>query len=482
MAEHLVAGEDGLYRYRYSREAAASALTAGGRVHARSARGRLPDADRARRRVRARERGRGRRGRGELRRAGSRSCPAVTPCCGTRWPRRARGARVRADGDARMSLRQRPMTAAEFESGASGSSRTYAEEIGRRPAAHPEQAAAKAAISFARLLPDGVDTPNHSISCSRTSDGSAVGQLWIAEERWTAGLACTCTDSTSAQAERGRGFGREAMLMVEDEARAHGLDRIELNVWPSNHVAHALYRSLEFEETSLGMVKLRVNNGARHRYSARSEVDRMTTKITASAMPGTDERARAGVDDLLARRRRGIHRLLAGRDPWATAWASSALTSSLTTRGRAELGPISESASTLVAQRQKPPHAVVGERRTRSDSRTDVAHRHEAVIERRRRRDQPSLEHRARVSEHRVAVAEKSSSSRSMPPSPSVDWAYCDVLGDLSPLRRHRLGHLDVELHAVGAAARSGTPDWGRPGTTPVAPRPAGRSNVSPCH
>jgi ribosomal protein S18 acetylase RimI-like enzyme len=155
-----------------------------------------------------------------------------------------------------MSLRKRPMTAAEFEIWKASSAETYAREIEHALRLSPEQAAAKAATSFAQLLPDGVETPNHSVYVFEDEDGSAVGQLWIAEERVDGRARLYVYRLDITQAERGRGFGREAMLMVEDEARARGLDRIELNVWPTNRVAHALYRSLEFEETSLGMVKL----------------------------------------------------------------------------------------------------------------------------------------------------------------------------------------------------------------------------------
>jgi ribosomal protein S18 acetylase RimI-like enzyme len=156
-----------------------------------------------------------------------------------------------------MSLRKRPMTAAEFEDWRAASTATYAQEIEQALRLSPEQAAAKAASSFAHLLPQGVDTPNHSIYVfEEEGDGTPVGQLWIAEERVDGRARLYVYRLDITQAERGRGFGREAMLIVEAEARARGLDRIELNVWPSNRVAHALYRSLEFEETSLGMVKL----------------------------------------------------------------------------------------------------------------------------------------------------------------------------------------------------------------------------------
>jgi ribosomal protein S18 acetylase RimI-like enzyme len=50
--------------------------------------------------------------------------------------------------------------------------------------------------------------------------------------------------------QQGRGYGRAAMRLAEDEARARGMDRIELNVFGGNEVARGLYRSMGYVETS----------------------------------------------------------------------------------------------------------------------------------------------------------------------------------------------------------------------------------------
>ncbi len=148
------------------------------------------------------------------------------------------------------------MTAAEFDVWRERIEKEYADEVAEAMRLTPEEAARKSAISFDGYLPDGVDTPNHTISVVEDSDGSEVGFLWIAIEQMDGRNRLFVYDIEISPDERGRGLGREAMLLVEAEARAHGVGRIELNVWPSNHVARALYRSLDFEETSIGMTKL----------------------------------------------------------------------------------------------------------------------------------------------------------------------------------------------------------------------------------
>lgn len=62
-------------------------------------------------------------------------------------------------------------------------------------------------------------------------------------------------DITIDESERGRGYGRGAMVALEDEARALGHERIALNVWGGNDVARGLYRSLGWAEDSVHMRK-----------------------------------------------------------------------------------------------------------------------------------------------------------------------------------------------------------------------------------
>lgn len=155
-----------------------------------------------------------------------------------------------------MSLRLREMTGPEFDAWRAAAVTAYAADVAHSYRLTAAEAAAKSNQSFDTLLPQGRETPDHQVRMIEDESGAAVGHLWIAAERIEGRDRLYVYDVAIIESERGRGFGREAMLLVEAEARALGLDRIELNVWPSNHVAHALYRSLDFEETSLGMVKL----------------------------------------------------------------------------------------------------------------------------------------------------------------------------------------------------------------------------------
>lgn len=54
---------------------------------------------------------------------------------------------------------------------------------------------------------------------------------------------------------RGKGFGRQAMNLAEEYARAHGARTLGLNVFGFNQSARGLYESLGYETTSIKMRK-----------------------------------------------------------------------------------------------------------------------------------------------------------------------------------------------------------------------------------
>jgi GNAT superfamily N-acetyltransferase len=54
---------------------------------------------------------------------------------------------------------------------------------------------------------------------------------------------------------RGRGLGRQALRLAEEEARSHGMRRMALNVFGGNVAARSLYRSAGYGESSVHMTK-----------------------------------------------------------------------------------------------------------------------------------------------------------------------------------------------------------------------------------
>jgi GNAT superfamily N-acetyltransferase len=114
----------------------------------------------------------------------------------------------------------------------------------------PEDAATKVERDVGAVLPDGLATPGARIWAVE-DDGRKVGTVFVGIRDAGAWLY----DLTIDEGERGRGYGRAAMVALEDEVRALGHDTIRLNVWGANEVARGLYSSLGWAEESVHMLK-----------------------------------------------------------------------------------------------------------------------------------------------------------------------------------------------------------------------------------
>lgn len=155
---------------------------------------------------------------------------------------------------AKPSVRLRPLTAAEFPAFVAASKAGYAQGIELHGGQTHEAAQQKAEADFPAVLPLGLDTPGHSIFIVE-ADGAAVGRLWLAEREMAGRKVLYVYDISIHPEHQGRGYGRAAMRLAEDEARARGIGRIELNVFGGNDVARGLYRSLGYVETAAQMRK-----------------------------------------------------------------------------------------------------------------------------------------------------------------------------------------------------------------------------------
>jgi ribosomal protein S18 acetylase RimI-like enzyme len=120
----------------------------------------------------------------------------------------------------------------------------------------PEDARAKAAADIEHLFPGQQPSPEQFVFVIE-ADGEAVGELWLAEreDTDTGQRRLFIYDIHLNEAFRGRGYGKAAMLLAEDEARRRGLKTIALNVFGRNTVARRLYQSLGYEENAVSMSK-----------------------------------------------------------------------------------------------------------------------------------------------------------------------------------------------------------------------------------
>lgn len=114
----------------------------------------------------------------------------------------------------------------------------------------PEAAAAKVERDVGSVFRSGFATP-HTWIWVVEDGGRPVGTVFVGLRDGGAWLYDIAVD----EADRGRGYGRAAMLALEDEVRSLGYATIGLNVWGGNEVARGLYRSLGWAEESVSMRK-----------------------------------------------------------------------------------------------------------------------------------------------------------------------------------------------------------------------------------
>jgi ribosomal protein S18 acetylase RimI-like enzyme len=126
----------------------------------------------------------------------------------------------------------------------------YAEDMVAHGGFEPEVARGKAEAD----IPQALSLPTQQLFVVE-DDGEPVGHLWLAERDLDGRATLFVYDVFVREEHRGRGLGRQAMLLAEEEARRRGIESITLNVFGGNDVARALYRSLDFDEVYVGMRK-----------------------------------------------------------------------------------------------------------------------------------------------------------------------------------------------------------------------------------
>jgi ribosomal protein S18 acetylase RimI-like enzyme len=154
-------------------------------------------------------------------------------------------------------IRLRPMLEDEWDAWRASAVREYAVVMQRNKGLALEHALARAERENAALLSGGADTPGHRFFVAEEADsGRRVGHVWFAARELEHGpTVAWLYDIYVEEGDRGQGIGQAMLLLMESEARAAGLHRIELNVFGDNEPAKQLYVSTGYVEISRQMGK-----------------------------------------------------------------------------------------------------------------------------------------------------------------------------------------------------------------------------------
>jgi len=153
-----------------------------------------------------------------------------------------------------MDVKLRPMRNDEFADWLPQMRDDYARSMIEEGGVSPESASQRAAAQTEQLFP-GERPSAEQLVFVVEADGEAVGELWLADRDDVLQRCLFVYQIHIAEAHRGRGCGKAAMLLAEEEARRRGIDRLALNVFGRNTVARRLYLSLGYDENAIAMSK-----------------------------------------------------------------------------------------------------------------------------------------------------------------------------------------------------------------------------------
>ncbi len=140
-------------------------------------------------------------------------------------------------------LAGRPMSEAEYTSWRAALILGYAANLASSGTLPDAQAAAQAAAQTDQLLPDGFRTASQSLLCLCAA-GEVVATNWICHHD---GPGTSWVYRVEVRPDqRGRGYGRAAMIIGEQSALDGGDTHLALNVFGHNDVAIRLYESMGY--------------------------------------------------------------------------------------------------------------------------------------------------------------------------------------------------------------------------------------------
>ena len=147
----------------------------------------------------------------------------------------------------------RPMTEAEFEPYLVQTIEDYAQELSSNLNTPIDEERLTAREQITGLLEDGLQTKDHHIWVLEHATNGKVGQIWfnVDEARQHAFIFDVAVDV----AQRGKGYGKRMLELLDDQLRTMGVRSVGLNVFNKNTVAFSLYQKHGFRITNYHMQK-----------------------------------------------------------------------------------------------------------------------------------------------------------------------------------------------------------------------------------
>jgi ribosomal protein S18 acetylase RimI-like enzyme len=105
---------------------------------------------------------------------------------------------------------------------------------------------------FASLLPAGIHTKNQYLWSILDEARHKIGVLWIQVQEGKAFIYDFIID----EAFRGKGYGKQALMAMDEKLRSMNVESVGLHVFGDNTTAQELYKRMGFQITGIHMRKV----------------------------------------------------------------------------------------------------------------------------------------------------------------------------------------------------------------------------------
>jgi ribosomal protein S18 acetylase RimI-like enzyme len=135
--------------------------------------------------------------------------------------------------------------------------REYAEEHVRNGNWSAEEALERSRKEHQQLLPDGLESRNQYLFSIKDASDRMLGTLWVNIENGRAFIY----DFRIEESFRGKGYGKQALVALDEELRSMGLESVGLHVFGDNVKAQELYKKMGYQITGIHMKKVLTRTG-----------------------------------------------------------------------------------------------------------------------------------------------------------------------------------------------------------------------------
>ena len=110
--------------------------------------------------------------------------------------------------------------------------------------------------AFSKLLPNDVGTENQYLySIFDIDENIKIGYLWLGISESLIGKTAFIFDFLIFEEFRGKGYGTQSMIALDDEAKKQKINKVSLHVFAHNKKAISLYEKSGFKNTDISMSK-----------------------------------------------------------------------------------------------------------------------------------------------------------------------------------------------------------------------------------